>query len=79
MPFLNTASAAPRRSIYAATLSRVRVVMIGRMAKPEEVLIVEDDNGEIVRENTKDVDAIILYKTMRYAHSCFAASVQCAY
>jgi exportin-1 len=39
--------------------------MIGRMAKPEEVLVVEDDNGEIIREVTKDVDAIILYKTMR--------------
>jgi exportin-1 len=35
------------------------------MPKPEEVLIVEDDNGEIVRETMKDTDAITLYKSMR--------------
>jgi len=39
--------------------------MISRMAKPEEVLIVEDENGEIIREPMKDSDAITLYKTMR--------------
>jgi exportin-1 len=55
----------PRRSFYSPILAEVRRVMIGRMAKPEEVLIVEDDNGEIVREVTKDTDAIALYKTMR--------------
>ena len=35
------------------------------MPKPEEVLIVEDDNGEIVREFIKDNEAIILYNNMR--------------
>ena len=35
------------------------------MAKPEEVLIVENDQGEVVREFMKDTDAINLYKTMR--------------
>jgi len=35
------------------------------MPKPEEVLIVEDENGEIVKETMKDSDAIILYKSMR--------------
>lgn len=35
------------------------------MAKPEEVLVVENDQGEIVRETIKDTDAINLYKTMR--------------
>mmetsp|Transcript_4585 Transcript_4585/g.12407 ORF Transcript_4585/g.12407 Transcript_4585/m.12407 type:complete len:1103 (-) Transcript_4585:1209-4517(-) len=54
-----------RRAFYAPVLSAVRRVMISRMAKPEEVLIVEDENGEIVRETTKDTDAIALYKTMR--------------
>ena len=39
----------PRKSIYAEVLSRVREVLIGHMAKPEEVLIEEDDSGEIVR------------------------------
>lgn len=55
----------PKRAFYAPILSEVRHVMISRMAKPEEVLIVEDENGEIVRETTKDTDAIALYKTMR--------------
>ena len=51
-----------RKAIYAETLSRVRDVMIRHMAKPEEILIEEDDSGEIVRETTKDTDAIALYK-----------------
>jgi exportin-1 len=58
-------SASPRRIFYAPILAEVRRIMIGRMAKPEEVLIVEDENGEIVREVTRDTDAIALYKTMR--------------
>lgn len=30
-----------------------------------QVIIVEDDNGEIVREMTKDTEVIAQYKTMR--------------
>jgi exportin-1 len=55
----------PRRQLYSKILSRVRVALIRRMPKPEEVLIVEDENGEIVRETMKDSDAITLYKSMR--------------
>lgn len=39
--------------------------MISRMAKPEEVLVVENEQGEVVREFMKDTDAISLYKNMR--------------
>jgi exportin-1 len=39
--------------------------MISRMAKPEEVLVVEDEHGEIVRETFKDTEAIVQHKTMR--------------
>ena len=39
--------------------------MIGRMAKPEEVLVVENDQGEVVREFMRDTDAINMYKSMR--------------
>ena len=46
-------------------LHRLRHVMIDRMAKPEEVIIVEDENGEIVREMAKDTEVIAQYKTMR--------------
>jgi len=36
-----------------------------QQAKPEEVLIEQDERGEIVRQATKDTDAIAVYKTMR--------------
>mmetsp|Transcript_13608 Transcript_13608/g.29205 ORF Transcript_13608/g.29205 Transcript_13608/m.29205 type:complete len:1087 (-) Transcript_13608:62-3322(-) len=58
-------SAASRKYMYGPVLTRVRQVMIAKMAKPEEVLIVEDENGDIVRETTKDTDVIAQYKTMR--------------
>lgn len=55
----------PRKKFYADVLSKVRYTMISRMAKPEEVLIVENENGEVVREFMKDTNAINLYKNMR--------------
>jgi exportin-1 len=54
-----------RRKFYDATLSTVRCIMIERMAKPEEVLVVENDQGEVVREFMKDTDSINMYKLMR--------------
>jgi len=54
-----------RKFLYSPVLNGVRQVMIANMAKPEEVLIVEDENGDIVRETTKDTDVIAQYKTMR--------------
>eukprot|EP01117_Protostelium_nocturnum_P011324 TRINITY_DN4108_c0_g1_i1.p1 TRINITY_DN4108_c0_g1~~TRINITY_DN4108_c0_g1_i1.p1 ORF type:complete len:1068 (-),score=171.31 TRINITY_DN4108_c0_g1_i1:50-3253(-) len=62
---LNTNSSSARKKFYAPVLTRARLALIGRMPKPEEVLIVEDENGEIVRETYKDSDAITLYKSMR--------------
>lgn len=58
-------SSSSHRYLYAPVLNGVRQVMIANMAKPEEVLIVEDENGDIVRETTKDTDTIAQYKTMR--------------
>ncbi|XP_067943682.1 exportin-1-like [Watersipora subatra] len=55
----------PRRALYNPTLSKLRRVMISRMAKPEEVLVVENEQGEVVREFMKDTDSINLYKNMR--------------
>lgn len=53
-----------RRQIYASIMSKLRLLMICRMAKPEEVLIVEDENGNIVRETLKDNDVLVQYKVM---------------
>ncbi|GER46774.1 exportin-1 [Striga asiatica] len=54
-----------RRQLYAVPMSKLRLLMICRMAKPEEVLIVEDENGNIVRETMKDNDVLVQYKIMR--------------
>lgn len=54
-----------RKTLYADVLSSMRYIMISRMAKPEEVLVVENENGEVVREFMKDTDAINLYKNMK--------------
>jgi len=54
-----------RRLIYEEMLSKLRYIMIGRMAKPEEVLVVENEQGEVVREFMKDTDSIQLYTNMR--------------
>ncbi|KAA3468518.1 protein EXPORTIN 1A-like [Gossypium australe] len=53
-----------RRRLYAGTMSKLRMLMICRMAKPEEVLIVEDENGNIVRETMKDNDVLVQYKVL---------------
>ncbi|PON41471.1 Coatomer beta subunit [Parasponia andersonii] len=54
-----------RRQLYSDPMSKLRLLMISRMAKPEEVLIVEDENGNIVRETMKDNDVLVQYKIMR--------------
>eukprot|EP01025_Chloroclados_australasicus_P025135 TRINITY_DN2511_c0_g1_i3.p1 TRINITY_DN2511_c0_g1~~TRINITY_DN2511_c0_g1_i3.p1 ORF type:complete len:676 (-),score=43.53 TRINITY_DN2511_c0_g1_i3:182-1996(-) len=54
-----------RKDLYQEICSRLRTLMITRMAKPEEVIVVEDDNGNIVRETMKDNDVLAQYKTMR--------------
>lgn len=56
---------ASRKNLYISVLSNLRVVMIECMVKPEEVLVVENDEGEIVREFFKESDTIILYKSMK--------------
>lgn len=58
---------ASRKNLYISVLSNLRVVMIECMVKPEEVLVVENDEGEIVREFVKESDTIVLYKSMKEA------------
>ena len=54
-----------RKHKYSEILSNLRIVMIEKMVRPEEVLIVENDEGEIVREFVKETDTVQLYKTIR--------------
>lgn len=60
-----TRTSSTRHFFYEDILSKVRYIMISRMARPEEVLIVENEQGEVVREFMKDTNAINLYKNMR--------------
>uniref|UniRef100_A0A0K0FKE4 Exportin-1 n=1 Tax=Strongyloides venezuelensis TaxID=75913 RepID=A0A0K0FKE4_STRVS len=55
----------PNRTYYSEVISNLRSLMISKMAKPEEVVVVVNENNEAVRESVKDTDAISLYKTMR--------------
>lgn len=64
-PFHDSSDRHQRRKMYAPVLSQLRYIMIGRMAKPEEVLVVENEQGEVVREFMKDTDSMQLYKNMR--------------
>ena len=54
-----------RKEIYSEILSAVRTIMINHMAKPEEILIETDSNGEVVRETVKDTEALATYKVMK--------------
>ena len=54
-----------RRNRYVQILHDLRIVMIESMVKPEEVLVVETDEGEVIRERQKESDTIVLYKSMR--------------
>lgn len=53
-------------SATTLAMHQVRLILITNMAKPEEVLIVVEDN-EPRREVMKDTDTIELYKSMRVA------------
>lgn len=61
----NTGDAAIRRDTYVDVLSNVRLVIIERMVKPEEVLVSTNEEGETVREIVKESDTATLYKSMR--------------
>ena len=54
-----------RKVLHAEILSKLRLLMICKMAKPEEIIIVEDENGNIVREAMKDNATLIQYRIMK--------------
>jgi exportin-1 len=51
--------------VYPQILEQVRMIMIDQMAKPKEVLVVIDENGEAVEEVFDDTETITIYETMR--------------
>ena len=54
-----------KKHIYEEICSQLRLVIIENIVRPEEVLVVENDEGEIVREFVKESDTIQLYKSER--------------
>mmetsp|Transcript_16544 Transcript_16544/g.16480 ORF Transcript_16544/g.16480 Transcript_16544/m.16480 type:complete len:894 (-) Transcript_16544:18-2699(-) len=50
---------------YRANLSKARMLLIPRTAKPTEVLISVDEQGNVVREKLQDTENIALYDLMR--------------
>ena len=51
--------------VYPKILEQLRETMIDKMAKPKEVLVVIDENGEAVEEHFQDTETIHLYEQMR--------------
>ena len=51
--------------IYPGILHDLRESLIDTMAKPKEVLVVIDENGEAVEEHYDDVETIHIYELMR--------------
>eukprot|EP00998_Keelungia_sp_KM082_P007086 NODE_32_length_3355_cov_67.228005_g30_i0.p1 GENE.NODE_32_length_3355_cov_67.228005_g30_i0~~NODE_32_length_3355_cov_67.228005_g30_i0.p1 ORF type:complete len:1028 (+),score=239.46 NODE_32_length_3355_cov_67.228005_g30_i0:62-3085(+) len=54
-----------RKSAYEPIFTDLRRTMIKQMVRPEEVIIMEDDNGEYVKQEMPDVDAQQLYNSMK--------------
>ena len=48
--------------IYPGILAELRETMIDTMAKPKEVLVVIDDNGEAQEVHYDDVETIHIYE-----------------
>lgn len=51
--------------VYPEVLREVKNILFDHMAKPKEVLLSIDDNGEVEEEYIVDTENIALYETMR--------------
>ena len=51
--------------IYPSIFQDLRETLVDTMAKPKEVLVVIDENGEAVEEHYDDVETIHIYEQMR--------------
>ena len=51
--------------VYPPILTEVKQIIFDNMAKPKEVLLSIDDNGEVEEEYVVDTENIALYETMR--------------
>ncbi|RCI02386.1 Karyopherin transporter, partial [Rhizopus stolonifer] len=56
-------------SPYQAILKELALVMVDNMVKPDDVLIIENDDGDISREFIKQSDTTVLSRSMRHVFS----------
>ena len=54
-----------RLILYTTILSELRLTFTLHMAKPEEIIIVQDENGDLQKEYITDGETIDIYQTMR--------------
>ena len=64
-PNMNFTLATSRKELYSNICIILREIMVSHMAKPSEVLVVEDDEGNVIQETLKDTAGIAQYLTMR--------------
>lgn len=60
MGAMGSAAMSARLYVVKPVLQALEKVMLEHFAKPEEVIVVVDDDGEIIREQTKDTEVRIL-------------------
>lgn len=60
-----TSNHSQRLTMYAASLSKLRLLFIESMMRPEEVLVTINDEGEVVKEVLKELDTIVIVKAMK--------------
>lgn len=53
------------RQVYPTILQNVALTMIDLMAKPKEVLLTINDDGEVEEEHIEDTENLFLYERMR--------------
>ena len=51
---------AGNNAVFGKVLSQVRAMTIKKMAKPEDILVVENENGEVLREIITDTESVLL-------------------
>jgi exportin-1 len=51
--------------VYPEIFANVEQILVDKMVKPKEVLVVIDDNGDAVEEVIDDTETIQVYETMR--------------
>ncbi|OAF70610.1 hypothetical protein A3Q56_01637 [Intoshia linei] len=51
--------------MYMQALGTIRQLLIRHMEKPEEVMVIQNEQGNVVRETMQDTNSINIYQTMR--------------